>query len=397
MSDNALNAVPVALPNRTFVRIVILFLLYPPVFSVLFSLLGVPLPTYLFCTMAGLMVALASTRFSWRIYPFFNLQSLTLVVLLAIIYASAVYTVSTGVWLDKVIFISYTIVVPVLVLYAAYFFRSRHSATLALLEQGMYRHAIALLWLVSLLLLLLGRPNENGRMTLPGLENAIWVSRYVGVLAVVVLCSLCRRRWSHPFQLVSVLLALVDLLYVGSRAPLVALMLVLLVHQYRRSGKSSVLLMAAAVAILLALGYILIGGYVFETGFYSLYERLNILKIFEGFATFPAGGYGVGSFGILTTGVDFLFYPHNLLAEVFFEQGFIGLAVLLALLVILARNFQFDIRGYLLLYFFLNSLGSGDIPGNNNFFILVFLCALPLAAGQQRRRPPAVPPGGMAQ
>lgn len=379
-------AAPVPAPNRTFVRLVVLLLLYPPGFAILFALIGLPLPTYLFCTVVGIVILLTSTRFSLRIYPYANRQSLVAAALLLTIYVSAAYTVSPVAWLEKVIFITYTIVVPLALLHAAYFFRPAAPGTLALLEASLYRHAVPILWVISLCLVLLGKSNDNGRLTLPGIENTIWVSRFVGVLSVVVFCSAARRAWRQPLQMVTLALALFGMVLVGSRAPLLALMVVLVVYHYRHSGKSSALLVLALVAAVLVVAYFTIGGYVFDTGFYSLYDRLDILSAFDGFSGFPVGGFGVGSFGIITTGIDYLFYPHNLMAEVFFEQGFLGLALLLVLVVIVVRDFQFDLRGYLLIYYFVNSLGSGDIPSNNDFFIMVFLCALPLAQGQYRRR-----------
>lgn len=378
-----LNPTVHASANRTFAHLVVLFLLYPPAFSIAFAVVGLPIPAYLFCTVLGVLILLTTTRFSLRIFPSFNRQSVTAGMLLLLIYCSSAYTVSPSAWLDKVIFITYTITVPVCVMSAAFIFRRRSAETLRTLESALYRHAVPMLWMSSIVLLVFGtNANEDGRLALPGIENTIWVSRYFGTLSVVVFCSACRRGWRQPVQLSSLILAMLDMLAIGSRAPLLALLAVLITYQYRRGGKASASLLIVGVTSLLVIAYFTIGGYVFETGFYSLYERLDILSAFVDFSGFPIAGFGVGSFGIITTGMDFLFYPHNLLAEVFFEQGVLGLALLLVLVWILVRNFRFDIRGYLLIFTFINSLGSGDIPSNNVFFMLIFLTALPLTIKQ---------------
>ena len=72
-------------------------------------------------------------------------------------------------------------------------------------------------------------------------------------------------------------------------------------------------------------------------------------------------GKGIGSFGILYTGVDGREYPHNIYLEVLFELGIIGLISFLLFTIIpfwYRRNALFMTW---MLYFFLNALKSGDL------------------------------------
>ncbi len=72
-------------------------------------------------------------------------------------------------------------------------------------------------------------------------------------------------------------------------------------------------------------------------------------------------GEGIGSFGILYTGVDGREYPHNIYLEVLFELGLMGLIPFLLFTTIpfwYRRNAFYQA---LMLYFFLNALKSGDL------------------------------------
>jgi hypothetical protein len=102
------------------------------------------------------------------------------------------------------------------------------------------------------------------------------------------------------------------MLLAGSRTPLIALLFVLVLHQYYMLGKLAATLMMAALFLVLGLSYFIIGGYIFETGFYSLFDRIEILSSINEVGSLPLLGFGVGSFGIVTTGIDFMFYPHNI-------------------------------------------------------------------------------------
>ena len=72
-------------------------------------------------------------------------------------------------------------------------------------------------------------------------------------------------------------------------------------------------------------------------------------------------GQGIGSFGILFTGVDAREYPHNIYLEVLFELGIFGLIPFLLFTLI---PFWFKCNTFykvFLVYYFLNALKSGDL------------------------------------
>jgi hypothetical protein len=80
--------------------------------------------------------------------------------------------------------------------------------------------------------------------------------------------------------------------------------------------------------------------------FISAYSYLDVLI-----------GHGVGSFGILYANMDVRMYPHNFLAELFFETGLIGLILMVCMLLLcvkgsIGRNWMF----WIVLLIFLNAM-----------------------------------------
>jgi len=73
-------------------------------------------------------------------------------------------------------------------------------------------------------------------------------------------------------------------------------------------------------------------------------------------------GYGLGSFGIMYLGEDIREYPHNIILEVWFETGLVGLFIFLAflLVVFLSRRGNFLLL-ILTFYIFANFLKSGSL------------------------------------
>jgi len=107
----------------------------------------------------------------------------------------------------------------------------------------------------------------------------------------------------------------------------------------------------------------------------SVNVRINqiefaVKSIFDNFKNFLIG-YGFGSFGIMYSGEDGRLYPHNILLEIWFELGFLGLFIFSAFLIyiffgkIKQRTY---ISGLVLLYIFLNMLKSNSIVDIRVFF-----------------------------
>lgn len=96
----------------------------------------------------------------------------------------------------------------------------------------------------------------------------------------------------------------------------------------------------------------------------------------------PLLGNGIGSWPIINGNIDMRGYPHNLILEILVELGLAGL-VLFSILILYALVILKPIPGYkqsinilllmLIIYMFLNSMVSGDIPDNRLLFACIGL------------------------
>lgn len=96
----------------------------------------------------------------------------------------------------------------------------------------------------------------------------------------------------------------------------------------------------------------------------------------------PLLGNGIGSWPIINSGIDARGYPHNLILEILAELGLVGLilfsAFILYALVILKPPQKYNqsiniLLLMLIMYMFLNSMVSGDIPDNRLLFACIGL------------------------
>ncbi|WP_316817962.1 hypothetical protein [Pedobacter nyackensis] len=172
---------------------------------------------------------------------------------------------------------------------------------------------------------------------------------------------------------VSIFIALVLLFGGGSRGPALSVVIVFFIKQSYLISKRQLFLLLAGIACIIVIGFVFIGGYMFETNFYSLYARLNLFELFFDVDFDYLKGAGIGSYSLFFFGEDVMYYPHNVFLELLFENGLIGVFLFCLVLFLFLKSFKPNIINFLCIYFFLASLVSGDIPGNNNLFILLFI------------------------
>lgn len=105
---------------------------------------------------------------------------------------------------------------------------------------------------------------------------------------------------------------------------------------------------------------------------------IGIKNIGERGVVFLLLGNGIGDFSILAADT---YYPHNIVIEVLYEFGILGIIFLISSLTFLFRSLKraglHDFKGkyYTIsaLYFFVVALTTGDISGNFNFFIFLLI------------------------
>lgn len=95
----------------------------------------------------------------------------------------------------------------------------------------------------------------------------------------------------------------------------------------------------------------------------SILERITQVsysfgRIFENAGNFLFG-LGIGSFGILYEGIDERNYPHNVILEIWFELGLIGVILFIMLLLVYFKKIRLRLNFVLIfIYLLLNSLKS---------------------------------------
>ncbi len=251
---------------------------------------------------------------------------------------------------------------------------------------------------------LLGNVGPRGGIAAPRLAwlgtNAIWLARLLAVWFVVLLWA-AQRRLIHPaIAGGGGALALVLILLSGSRGPLAALLLspvsLLMVPRSRpvaRSGARPALVAAGIAALVLlallpgaqkqrmasAVLRVPAAGGLSEMAtdqllrdpssmFRTQLARRSLGILADGLPW----GVGTGGFSTAAFRRDVRVYPHNLEAEILFENGLPGFLLLVAFLILIWRNARRLIRAWpegrwLWLLFamaLLNAQVSGDLPMN---------------------------------
>ena len=350
-----------------------LIVLFPVLFSFVFRITGLPIPSYLFVIIVSLMVipfiannllTVSRSYLKLAIYVFFLW-----------VLGSILYTPSVIASKEKFIAIIYNTILPMILVELFFLFSKSKQIDMSSFNPNLLKYAHLLLWFCFIAYILFRQPDESGRFSLPGVENAIWFSRFVGMLLLIILCCTRVRQHNLSLYLTSVVIALLLMFGGGSRGPLLAVIIVFFIKQSYSISKKKLLLLIIGIISMISLGFIFIGGYLFETDFYSIYARFDLFKAFSDYNFQYMKGSGIGSYAMSFFGEDIVYYPHNVFLELFFENGLIGVVLFCSVLVLFFRSFKPNIVFLLAVYYLLASLVSGDIPGNNNLFIMLFISA----------------------
>jgi O-antigen ligase len=120
----------------------------------------------------------------------------------------------------------------------------------------------------------------------------------------------------------------------------------------------------------------------------TVWARLDFYQTALGiWAERPLFGHGIGSFPVVTGGMDIKNYPHNLILEVLAESGLVGLLLLGGLVFRALAGLgpaesirQDPLRLIVLMLFvnvFLNSMTTGDVPDNRFVFGILAMMSFP--------------------
>lgn len=230
--------------------------------------------------------------------------------------------------------------------------------------------------------------------------NYIMISRLLGGGTLSAIYFAMRRQGICRLLYGSAAVAMfIGMLQTGARGPLVALiagLVVLLIWIVIADSRISYTQVIASSTLML----IIVGGalWAFQQTSRTL-ERFAQLASIDAlaaaggradlFATSiyywlqaPFLGHGIGSFGLLYSGQDTRYYPHNIILEIGVEAGLIGVAlfagaVCYAVWVILSSDANdVALQGLTLAFFafmLINAMVTGDISTNRVLFVAIAL------------------------
>jgi len=198
-------------------------------------------------------------------------------------------------------------------------------------------------------------------------------------------------------------MAIVAIIFTGSRGPLVGLGVVCLTAILicrRDTSKTSRLFIVGVIVITLMISFVKLPEQItgriarLWSGSYELSadvgERTNLFSwALERFPERPVFGHGTGAFAVNWGGQDIRLYPHNILVETLYEQGLVGGIILILFLWLIFKRWRrasklvnlygMDMEvyqavhtaGLLFLFTLLQAMKSGDLDANR----ATFLCA----------------------
>lgn len=357
--------------NFLFVLIVLL----PNIFSVLFSALGIAIPSYLFAIILSILILLVLIIGSCN-YRFGEIKKTKyIIIFFCILLFSMTYTESVIASKMKFIFIVYNTIIPIFIFALFFLLSKKKDIDLYYLEKNILKISYMLIWF-SFFAFILGLKENlfDTRWTLKGINNPIWFSRFIGMLLLIIIYCEKKKNRKSLIYLISILMSLFLLFKGGSRGPLLGIIIIILIWLSYVVSKKKLLLYFSLIFVLLLFGFVFVKGRLFTSDTFSIMARLDFTTLFTNDNLNFVKGNGFGSFGIKLYGIDDeIMYPHNIFLELLFENGFIGIISFSIIIWQFIKSFKPNIISLLVVYFLFNCQLSGDISSNNNLFILIFI------------------------
>ncbi|GGA20455.1 O-antigen ligase family protein [Psychrobacillus lasiicapitis] len=259
--------------------------------------------------------------------------------------------------------------------------------------------------LIESFLNLIKSPTVSFINTLGG--NYLGVGRILGFMCCILITYLLfgEIKKNMKFLLLTILVLTVYIMFsVGGRGPFIALLfsfLPLFYYLFHFKKKSIIVNKRMNILLGLFLISIIYLIYIFSTNnipstirrLIVVFEQDNMgasagLRMYYyqlGFELWRENfffGHGIGSWSLISSGIDSRGYPHNIIIEILVELGTVGLILFL---IIHIRAFYFirtanKIRNPIslaitvsLIFFFINALFSGDLNDNRYYYAVLAL------------------------
>lgn len=365
-------------------RILICITVFPSLFSVIFALFGIKSYISLFAYGAGLLLLFGLNGhkkktcydiFFLYLYLFYFLFSIS-------------YSISKLTSVDKFVGMIYNTLLPLgLILYLERYKMNFHKVEFLFLKK--VKNLSFYILFLFLFFMLIGLTEKGdtfeGRDTIIGMRNAIWFSRFVGFLVLANIIVIYRERKIASLDVIILLLAAYLMIRSGSRGPILSILLVVIFMMFPKM-KTRYKLFSLLVVLILYEAFVAYSSRnILGDEDYSGIARIEMYnKVFD-IKSISLKGTGIGGFSQFMNGVDVLSYPHNIILETYVEIGLIGISLFMLLLIALFRKMDLNSVSFMFcLYFFFNALVSGDINGNNYFFIFAALILHQSKAAKQQ-------------
>jgi O-antigen ligase len=222
--------------------------------------------------------------------------------------------------------------------------------------------------------------------------HPIGISRFVCFCLVPIICNLFYYP-KYKIVLISsglIFISLIILFLAATRGPVLALMIIVfipLINSQITKKKIITISSFFGLGVFYLFSKILMNDILFAVFTKRANAgdegRIDIISNAADMALeFPLFGHGTGNYGFYHAGIDVKMYPHNIFAEIFYENGLIGLFLLLMIFtqgLIKFNRINKNKNGVLFfslfIYFLINAQFSGDIQGNiiTFIFLIAFL------------------------
>ena len=345
-----------------------LFLIGPPLVAVLFGVLSIPLPATIIIYLFAIILIL--TQFNFRSFNLkiskFNLLYVTYLIYFILAFLSYYKFSEFESPEFKLVSIVYRIVLPVFFIFISLMLsKNNNEIDIIKIDQVYFKLWTKASIIFILMFFLFKEAQPNARFILPGLNNPIWISRYLG--AALVFTVLYYLKYNKKINFIYILILIISLFISNSRGPILASVFSTGLFFFNTKIKYKKFFIFLLLSFLIIYFTFFFSDYLYGRQGYSFIHRLNALS--NAFEIFNFNGHGLSSFGRLIFNEDTNQYPHNIFVELIFEFGFIGFILGLSLLYLVYSCYSKSIIGYLTMYFFINAQFSGDIAGNTLLYI----------------------------
>lgn len=212
------------------------------------------------------------------------------------------------------------------------------------------------------------------------------------IIGIALIILLYKDIYKKEYRILLFIFLLIALFATGARGPLIFFTLILIFYIYTRKS----IFLKINIKIFLIVGILfaivipfLMNKYDLSDLFDRTFSRLTALEVAKKDSAANdrlkrinyviskidvehiVQGYGFGSFGIEYTGYDIRSYPHNIILEILFELGLIGLTIYVLYIFLIIKKLYSDkdtLSIALFIYLFLNSLKSLSLTDSRIMF-----------------------------